>query len=367
MARMRVAIVGAGASGLTAGRWLAAHGHEVTVYEKSRGYGGRAATRRTHDCVFDHGAQYLKLPDDAPAVRRLVLDELPREDLVDIGRPVWTFDRDDRVKPGDEAGHGEAKWTYAAGLTTLGKRLADVAGLTVRLETRVGRLERMGQGFRLYDTDSAALGEAERVLLAIPAPQALRLLRDSELGARGRTASDALARAPYHSMLSVMLGFSTPAEGTVFAGGSRDDPRPYYALVNTDRGHDISWLAIENDKGPTRTPAGVLAVLAQMAVPFSEAHYDDAAGELAVLVAPMVERLLGAAIGAPLWHDVARWRYARPAETLDPAEINRDHQGLLLVGDYVTAWRLHSALQAGLDVAPRVTSDEFGCRLIPPL
>ena len=353
---MRIAIVGAGASGLAAGRWLAEHGHEVTVYEKSRDYGGRAATRRAHGCVFDHGAQYLKLPDDAPAVQRLVLDALPREGLVDIGRPVWTFDRDDKVKPGDEEGHGEAKWTYAAGLTTLGKRLADVAGLTVHLETRVGRLERAGQGFRLYDTDGAALGDAERVLLAIPAPQALQLLRDSALGARGRAAVDALHGAPYHSMVSVMLGFSMPPEGTIFAGGSRDDPRPYYALVNTDRGHDISWLAIENDKGPTRAPAGVLAVLAQMAVPFSEAHYDDETGELAATVAPMVERLLGTAAGAPLWRDVARWRYARPAETLDPAEINRDHQGLLLVGDYVTAWRLHSALQAGLDVAPRVVS-----------
>ncbi|MCA1599187.1 MAG: FAD-dependent oxidoreductase [Chloroflexi bacterium] len=58
---MRIAIVGAGAAGLAAGRTLAAQGHDITIYEKSRGFGGRAATRRTHDCALDHGAQYLEV------------------------------------------------------------------------------------------------------------------------------------------------------------------------------------------------------------------------------------------------------------------------------------------------------------------
>lgn len=351
---MRVVIVGAGASGLAAGRRLAGAGHEVVVYEKSGGYGGRAATRRTHGCIFDHGAQYLKLPDDEPEVRRLVLDELSRDGLIDVGRPVWTFDRHDVVSEGREHGVPEAKWTYTDGLNTLGKRLADIDGLTVVKETRVGWIEHdyPSAPFRVYAEDDAPLGQADQVLIAVPAPQAIDILRASRIDpARRVSALDALVKAPYRSMVSVMLGFAAPPEGTVFAGGTPDDPRPYYALVNTDRQHDISWLAIENDKGASRVPDGTVAVIAQMAVPFSEAHYDDAQDLLESLVAPSVATLLGAGLGKPLWSDIARWRLAKPDKTIDLRVANMRPEGVFLVGDYMAGWRLHKALGVGLAVA----------------
>ena len=51
-----VAVVGAGISGLTRARTLADYGLPVTVFEKSRGVGGRMATRRSDNgAVFDHG------------------------------------------------------------------------------------------------------------------------------------------------------------------------------------------------------------------------------------------------------------------------------------------------------------------------
>jgi len=351
---MRIAIVGAGAAGLVAGRTLAGQGHDIVVYEKSRGFGGRAATRRTHDCALDHGAQYLKLPDELPAVRRLALEEVSREGLIDIGRPVYTFDKDNRVAAGDEERDAVPKWTYAAGLNTLGKYVA--MGLDVRRETRVGRLERLSAGYRLFN-DGEPLGEADRVLVAVPAPQAVDLLRVSAIDAERRDRALAqLEGAAYQPMFTFMLGYRRPPEGTVYAGGTPHDPRPYYALVNTDRGHDISWLGVENDKGPSRAPEGVLALVAQMAVPFSEAHYNDPPDELATVADQQVRELLGVDLGEPLWHDHARWRYAKPAETVDLATLNKDHDGLFFAGDYTTGWRLHLALQNGLDVAPMVAA-----------
>ncbi|MFN3688971.1 NAD(P)-binding protein [Salinarimonas sp.] len=55
-----VAIVGAGLSGIVAARDLAAVGFRVRVFEKSRGVGGRMATRRGDAGAFDHGAQYMR-------------------------------------------------------------------------------------------------------------------------------------------------------------------------------------------------------------------------------------------------------------------------------------------------------------------
>ncbi|MBB3545378.1 putative NAD/FAD-dependent oxidoreductase [Rhizobium sp. BK176] len=54
--RLRVGVIGAGIAGLTIVRSLQKIA-DVIVFEKSRGVGGRMATRRIDDVSFDHGAQ----------------------------------------------------------------------------------------------------------------------------------------------------------------------------------------------------------------------------------------------------------------------------------------------------------------------
>ena len=55
---MKIAIIGAGIAGLTTAKMLRDIA-EVTVYEKSRGAGGRICTRYTDSFDFDHGAQFF--------------------------------------------------------------------------------------------------------------------------------------------------------------------------------------------------------------------------------------------------------------------------------------------------------------------
>jgi len=171
--------------------------------------------------------------------------------------------------------HAEPKWTYADGLHMLGRSLA--TGLEVRLNTRVRQLDRAPGGYRLLDETGTVVGAAERVLVAVPAPQVMDLLQTGAVrGERVDTALTLLGTATYQPMLTFILGYRRPEDGTIFAGGTTSDPRPYYALVNSDREHDISWLAVENDKGRTRAPDDVLVVVAQMAVAFSERYLRDA-------------------------------------------------------------------------------------------
>ena len=63
MAAQHIAIVGAGMAGITAARTLAQAGHQVMVFDKSSGAGGRMATRRSPFGGFDHGAQYFTVRD----------------------------------------------------------------------------------------------------------------------------------------------------------------------------------------------------------------------------------------------------------------------------------------------------------------
>ena len=60
----RIAIIGAGFAGLVCAKLLKQSGYNCTIFEKSRGVGGRMATRRNDAYSFDHGAQffYVKTP-----------------------------------------------------------------------------------------------------------------------------------------------------------------------------------------------------------------------------------------------------------------------------------------------------------------
>lgn len=55
-----VAVIGAGMAGLVCAQQLAMAGYTVVVVEKSRGLGGRVATRRLHGTCADHGLRYLE-------------------------------------------------------------------------------------------------------------------------------------------------------------------------------------------------------------------------------------------------------------------------------------------------------------------
>ena len=54
-----VVVIGAGVAGLAAADVVARAGRSVVVLEKSRGVGGRMATRRVGEAVCDHGAQFF--------------------------------------------------------------------------------------------------------------------------------------------------------------------------------------------------------------------------------------------------------------------------------------------------------------------
>ena len=59
----RVAIIGAGIAGLSCAQELQGHGFSVTIFDKSKGVGGRMSHRYFGDWEADHGAQYFTARD----------------------------------------------------------------------------------------------------------------------------------------------------------------------------------------------------------------------------------------------------------------------------------------------------------------
>ncbi|MEL7187734.1 MAG: NAD(P)-binding protein, partial [Pseudomonadota bacterium] len=147
-----VAIIGAGLSGLVVAQRLQASA-DVTLFEKSRGVGGRMATRYADEIEFDHGAQFFTARSrafksflqpliDAGVVAQWNADfaELDRNEV----KSTRSWD--------DEYPH----YVGAPRMNAIGKHLA--ADLNVVNQTAVTNIERRADGWTLVDDSGAESG-----------------------------------------------------------------------------------------------------------------------------------------------------------------------------------------------------------------
>lgn len=321
---MRIGIVGAGICGLSAARTLDGHGHEVVVFEKSRGVGGRVATRQSKGFVWDTGA--TSIAPRGRAIAKVMTEELSTEELVEVTRPIYVHSGL-RVAAGHPNPVG-SRFTYRTGNRTLAKLLA--AGLDVRLETTVDAVEAEGTGYRVA-------GERfDAVILTPPVPQTALLLW-------GLGEARALASATYRACLSVNLGFL-----------SRPPDVPYHAILDIERRHPLAWLSIESLKSPGRAPDGGVAFGAQLSPAFSREQYTRPDEELIAAVLEFLERLYGPVYTEPAASTVMRWKYAQPFGTANFNEANPEGTRLIIASDGLLGGHVEEAYEVGQMAAQRI-------------
>jgi renalase len=334
-----VAIVGAGLSGLAAAHTFADAGYTVTLFEKSPDVGGRAATRERQGFIYDHGAQYFK--EGTPISLALITERFYSPDLINIQKPIWIFDGQGHIQEGDTRQNEEQKLSYRHGLNILAQQMAE--GLSIQRETRITRIQQDSTGWRLFDQSGHEYGSFDALLITIPATQASALIKASPLETELQNSIiTQLDSAHYNPLISVMLGYQP-----------RPQTRPYYALVNTDKQHPVSWLAWEHEKAPERVPAGAGLLLAQMAPDYSAQRMQATDEEIIHDVAQLVARLIQEDLPEPIFSDIQRWTYALPAQKANGDLLNASTipQQLAFSGDAFVGGRLHLALEHGITVS----------------
>jgi predicted NAD/FAD-dependent oxidoreductase len=336
-----IGIVGAGAAAAAATHVLddAVPDASITVLEKSGGLCGRAATRRRGDVTYDYGANYLKDDDD----RVVDLVSTFDDGLVEVAGDIHVFDRSGTVSEGRDA--DERKWTYRTGLTRLAKRLFGATDATVHRRTRVEGVARSDGAWSVTDDDGRTRGPFDALLLTPPAPQTAALLEtvDWDAGARADLLS-ATRDVDYRTIWTAVLGYPFELD------------RPYYALVNTDKEHEVGWIAREECK-PGHVPDGESVLVVQANHGWSVERYDaDPERNVADLAAHAAAVLDDERLTSPAWTDHQGWRYALPESGLRRgARSAAEEAGLYVLGDWVAGEaRLHAAVRSGLDTGERL-------------
>ena len=290
-------------AGVSAANALIARGCTVTVFEKSRGFGGRCATKRWEGHTVDHGAQYFTIRDER---FRVAVQAASGDALMELQAPV--LDETGRELP------DSGRWFHRDGNSRLVRDLA--RGLDVKTETTIERAENLLR---------RAGGNFDHVVSTAPFPQTARLFEIS-------------AAFDYVPCLTVLLAYRREWLGRT---------RECYAI--SDHPGPLAWSACENHK-PGRIAAGQTVMVAQMSGAFSREHLERTPDEFAAMVRPLIEerwKLPAETFVAALGH---RWRYARVACMMHPI---RFAPGLHFTGDALTSSRLEDAWLAGAAITER--------------
>ncbi|HLH79773.1 MAG TPA: FAD-dependent oxidoreductase [Chthonomonas sp.] len=349
-----VAIIGAGIAGLSTAQALLhrSEGIRVQIYEKSRGIGGRVATRRIEGCIVDHGAQNIKTTE--PAFLNMLLAELDTTDLVPIAAPVRIWRADGEILPPDPIHETIGKYAYRYGLTTLAKLLwarLPKERAALHLETPVARLAEEGEEVVLKDGEGHELTRADFAVLTAPLPQSASLLAESALWMRATQQTldrvRALREVEYAPCLSVLLGYEP----------GLPEP-PAYALLAEDRSETLLWLAFEHLKAPERAPNGESLLIAQWGPAMSKVCFEEAEEMVVGRTLNELKRLFGETYERPLWTQVKRWRYSQPRGMMPFEMINPPAVDSLIYvagdGTRPEGGRIHQAYLSGVETAEAI-------------
>lgn len=296
-----VIIIGAGMAGLACARRLADAGMAPVVLDKGRGIGGRVATRRAAECQFDHGAQYVNAHG---AGFGAVLDALERAGTL----------------AGWSDGTGRTFGVGVPGMSAIPKALG--AGLDIRQNAQVARLEQDAGGWLLYLADGTM--RADRVVVTVPAPQVAALL-----GADHPLVT-ALGPVQIDPCLTLMAAVAAPA--------------PF--ITRRDADDPLSWISQDNTK-PGRPQGDAALWVAQAGAAFSAAHLEDDPATLTARMLPLLCDRLGASPATVTHATTHRWRHARVTQALGHPFLCSIDGSLYLGGDWCLGARVEAAWDSG--------------------
>lgn len=317
---MKIAIIGAGLSGLTLANRLA-DVHDVTVFEKARGPGGRMSTRRAAPFAFDHGAQYFTA--ESPLFQSFLKDLEDRDLLA-----AWPGEI---VLTGGARVSDKPKFVAKPGMNAICKALAEPVDL--RTQVHVERLIKLAEGWQLSAKDGGSHGPFDWVISTAPAEQSAALLPATFAG------QNVLGDVEMYGCFALMLGFERPLEVDWQALKSGVPP--------------IGWMAVDSEK-PGRS--GPCAVLIQSDNAWAEAHLEDNPEQVIAVLLSAGSELAGVDL-TPATHQVLhRWRYASTPKPAGMPFLIDEDQHLAACGDWCPGSKVEAAFLSASALADRILS-----------
>ena len=322
MKHTEIAIIGAGVTGLATASCLSPRHYRI--FEKSRGPGGRLASKRMDAVRADIGAQFFTVRDHRFQV---AVDSAVAAGFVTQWQPkMGTFQDHQPIASPDH----QARFVGHPYMNSLGRFLSQ--DIEIQTESRVQTIVPNGDLFRLILTSQETL-TADCVLVTAPVDQMVTMLQHFDVEQLG-------SQFAMDPTWTTVLSTEAPLRGS--AGESFD------ALFGGD--HPLfDFIAVENSKPGRQSNFIVVHATPE----WSTKHLESDPAEISELIREALSETFQVTTQAKVSH---RWRYARPTNPKFTAQkrIYQVSPNLWVAGDYLAGGRVEGAYLSGLEAAERI-------------
>lgn len=316
----KVAIIGAGIAGLSCANHLAKQGRQATVFEKSKGVGGRTSTRRVEpNLSFDHGAQYF-------TARNPILQSLVK---------VWETNgivsewKGRIVKINNkEVSNTEVipRYVGTPGMTAMAAELAK--NTEIKKETKIMEVKHSSNQWMLRDEAGISHNGFDALIVALPAPQTAELLFNQPVG-------KIAASTPMAPCWAVLVGFEKKIEV------------PWDGAFIHDSA--LSWVA-RNSSKPGRDATKDCWVLHANAE-WSAKNLEDSPESVISNLLESFTNAIRRNIPTPYYKTAHRWKYSIGSSFINQTELHDESIGLAICGDWMNGGRIEGAFLSGITAA----------------
>lgn len=325
-----IAIIGCGMAGLAAAHHLTEAGLSVQLFDKSRGSGGRLASRRTEYGDIDLGAQYFTVRDRA--FRQAVHQWEERGCL-----QVWAASLYQRDESGQLLPSGDAQERFI-GVPRMSALTRCMLGeLPARLGCRIVALQRNASAWHLQDEHGQCHGPYSAVIVATPPQQACALIQDVAPHLARNTASIEM-QPTWAAAFVFEQALDTPVDGCFVRSGPLD------------------WLA-RNAGKPQRSDSPDIWVV-HAGIDWSRQQLELPAEDVAEQLRGAMAEILGCAVPEATYSIAHRWRYARTGTARQLGALADSRLDLYLCGDWCQGGRVEGAWLSGREAARRLLSQQ---------
>lgn len=343
----KVAIFGCGVSALSFLHSISPSDRILLkIFEKKPFLSNRANTISIGNNLIDNGANYLATSD--PNVLELIFDKLDSSELIEIQKWVFPFDQNGKIdydKEKAKTHNGLKKLNYKSGIANLSKLLikgTQFKKYEIIYSKKVTHIQKNSPYCYQVFSNEEILGEYHALIFSTPTPDLLKILMKSKIFDEFDYPT-LLLKNQYKTIYSLSIGFQ----------GLED--LEFYALINIDRKHRLSWVSIENDKQGHVFDKDTLVIGVQSSHDFSlemeSKKYDEK--QIIEGIKTAIYELLPFLKEKKICFEILKkWKNALPGNALDSDIIDKlKNKNIFVLGDGLLGkGRLDFCLKTGMEL-----------------
>lgn len=318
---MKIAIVGAGLTGCLLANSLVEKGYDVTVFEKSRGAGGRCTHKRTSWGSFDMGAPFIPTTDAD-------FQQFMQQQVASGNATLWPAESYQYTENNVIRKANQQSFVFSPTMHSLCKSMLNGSHLVTQF--RVRNIQKQQKCWRLIEQSGQVSATFDYVIVCAPWPQTNALL-----GSQSCLVVPKLLHQQWTSCWTVALQFEQAIE------------TPYQYIHCKD---SILQTLVNDSAKPQRSQTHSVWV-AYFDNKASDQYCAAEKSQIRELALTEMEKILAVPLPKVLNNYEHYWRFARPKQNEKSLGIVGDlTTGLLAAGDwsegasvqscYLTAMRL---------------------------